>query len=116
MFIGPLCDTNEAGAKHFTTNFVSKQTKNISVHVCTYSLQYPQQEVLELLVLDLRIIESGCPKGEAQFALQVMFHFPCISNKEAAIWLSFFTCKSPGLISGKRKSYVGAKLNQRYVK
>lgn len=57
--------------------------------MCAYSLQYPQPEVLELLVLNLRI-ESGCPKGKAQFALQDMFNFPCVSNKEA-IWLSVFT-------------------------
>lgn len=68
-----------------------------------------------LLVLNLRI-ESGCPKGEAHFALQDMFNFPSVSNKEI-FWLSVFTCKSPEKeISGKCKSYVGAKLHQRYVK
>lgn len=84
--------------------------------MCAYSLQYAEQEFLVLLVLNLRIIESGCPEGEAQFALRDMSNFPCVPNKEAAIWLSIFTCKSPRFISGKGKSYVGAKLNQRCVK
>lgn len=77
VFIEPLCDTNEAGAKHFITNFIFKRTKNISAPICAYSLQHPQK-VLVLLVLNLRI-EFGCPKGEAQFALPDMFNFPCIS-------------------------------------
>lgn len=73
---------------------MEKDQEYFSAYVCLRS-SVSSTEVLVLLVLNLRI-ESGCPKGEDQFALQDMFHFPRVSNKEA-IWLGVFTCKSPDL-------------------
>ena len=92
---------------------VKKDWEHFSARVCLQS-SVSSAEVLVLSTLNLSI-ESGCPKGEAQFALQDTLHFPWAFNKESNLAQCLYFQK-PRLTSGKCRSYAGPKLHQGRVK
>ena len=112
VFIELLYDTNEAGTKHSATNFVWKMTE-ISVHVCAYSLQCPQQFLR--CQHWIRALNRGILKVKPSLHCKTRCIFPGLSSKGSNLAQCLYFQK-PRVTSGKYKSHAGPKLHQERVK